>query len=341
MKKKIIATSIAMLTGNLAATPAMAEPEVTVSGAIETEFYSSEFASANKVMEIELATVELGVDAKVDEKVDGHLLFLYEEGESDGPLMDEGTISYKLGGGSSVTMGKTYVPFGVYDTAIISDPMTLDLGETNEVVLMYSNSTGMFNVDLYVFNGEIDTVDTAAAGDDNDMGYGLNVGVSKEDVFGVSLGYISNFADTDTLTDYAINDAGSNTMDAFVAGYALSANASFGPVALMVEHVSAMDSFTNLDFGGAPAHVDMQPAATMVDVAVDLEAVALGLSYQSSADAAFLGFMETGFGIAAHFGIADDTSLGIEYASYDDYDIADGGSGESGSHILVQLATEF
>lgn len=333
MNKKILASSIAMLTGALVTAPAMAEPEVAVSGVIETELASTTNSDKTKVTEITLATVELGVDAKVTDKVDGHMLFLYEEGEGDSPLMDEGTISYAFGG-SSVTMGKTYVPFGVFDTAIISDPLTLELGETNEVVLMYSNATGMFNVDLYLFNGEIDTIDTAAAGDDTDMGYGFNVGLSKEDVFSVSLGYISNIADTDGITGFAAG-IGNNTMDAFVAGLAISASASFGPVSLMLEQVSAMDKFSNLDFGGASAATDMQPSAAMVDLAVDLGTVGLGFSFQSTADADFLGLPETAFGVAAHFGIADNTSLGAEFASWDEY------NGTSGSQFLVQLATEF
>ena len=40
-------------------------------------------------------------------------------------------------------------------------------------------------------------------------------------------------------------------------------------------------------------------------------------------------------------GIMQNTSLNIEWANDDDYDVADGGTGKSSDSITAQLAVEF
>ncbi len=320
------------------ATSADARSVISLTGGVETELYSEEAYSGEQQVGIRLATVEVAIDAKINESVNSHLLWLYEEGNSSDefPVMDEGTISLRMGSHSSLTVGKQYVPFGVFSTSLVSDPLTLQLGETNEVALLYDFASGIFNSALYVFNGTSATNSTLAQGNDTDLGYGVSLALEAEDSYSLRLGYLSNIADTDALQSLS----GSNVAD-FVAGFAISANVHLGPVTITAEHISALDPFVNGDLGGdVPA--DSTPAASLMDLSYQIsEHHALGVSYQSTSDALFLGLPASAYGISLSLGVADSTKLSFEFVQANDYSVSDGGTDQSASQFLIQLATEF
>ncbi len=324
------------ITCALLAPAANAEPTLKMNGIVETEFYSAENYDGTKETEVVVATVEVALDTKINEQVESHILFLYEEGESDGPLMDEATISYALDEHSKITMGRLYLPFGTFTTNLVSDPLTLELGETNEVALMYSFERDGLQAAAYMFNGNSDTDDTLAKGDNTDLGYGLNFSYDKENAFSVNLGYLSNIADSEALQGLA----GTNVAD-FVAGFAFSGSVTLGSVAINLEHVAALDKFQAGDLGGdAPA--DASPSASLLDVGMDVGGgYHVGLGYQATSDALFLGLPESAIAMALSHELGENARLALEYSSAIDYDTTDGGSGESATQLLIQLAAEF
>lgn len=107
---------------------------VTLSGLVELQGSVSEDFEGNDTSDVALSTGQIGLDAELEKWASGHLLFLYEEDGTDGIELDEGTVT--LGGTEDTplffTAGKMYLPFGVYDSSMISDPMTLELAETNQ-----------------------------------------------------------------------------------------------------------------------------------------------------------------------------------------------------------------
>jgi len=79
-----------------------------------------------------LATVEIGFDVDIAKHVKASLFFLYED---DTPFdVDQGIIT--IDGADVVLLyvdlGKMYIPFGMFESHFIRDPLTLELGETNE-----------------------------------------------------------------------------------------------------------------------------------------------------------------------------------------------------------------
>ncbi|MBC2712742.1 MAG: LbtU family siderophore porin [Desulfosarcina sp.] len=110
---------------------------IQISGLIEVEAahekidYTDPATPDEKSDDVDLATVELVVDAKIVKHVDGHVLFKYED---DDVFVDEGFIT--LTGTEAfpayLIAGRQYIPFGYFDSHFISDPTTLVLGETNE-----------------------------------------------------------------------------------------------------------------------------------------------------------------------------------------------------------------
>jgi len=194
-----------------------------------------------------LAAVELGVDVKIVKYVNGHVLFLYEDGEN--LLVDEG---YILLDGEDLLpaylkAGEMYVPFGKFESFMISDPLTLELGETRETAVDIGAKYAGFYGAAYAFNGEI-----AKDGGGNHIdNFGVSAGyaVEKEPFsLDIGVGWINNIADSDGYGDVVavLNETADALGVAFalrdyVPGIDAHAICSFGPVTLIGEYVALLE----------------------------------------------------------------------------------------------------
>jgi len=110
VKLKHLTASMLIAMG-MGAAPAMAEPTLEVSGAVEIEMNSGEaYDSSEKSSDIALATVELGFDAKINDRVSAHVLMLHEDDSTESPTIDEGTITI-TNGPISINAGRMYIPY--------------------------------------------------------------------------------------------------------------------------------------------------------------------------------------------------------------------------------------
>ena len=95
MKSFTVLTSlflaVVMLVPGSAWSETQLSDKVALGGVIEVEAGSVSDDLNGDGSGIELATVEVGLDAKIAESVEGHLIFLYEEGEEF--TVDEGTVT--------------------------------------------------------------------------------------------------------------------------------------------------------------------------------------------------------------------------------------------------------
>ncbi len=80
-----------------------------------------------------------------------------------------------------------------------------------------------------------------------------------------------------------------------------------------------------------------------VDYGFDLSghAASAGLSYQGSDEAVNLGLPETRLAAVFGFEIAEGLGIAFEYVHDEDYDRADGGTGESADAVTCRLALKF
>ena len=104
--------------------------------------------------------------------------------------------------------GRQFLPFGLFETNLISDPLTLELGEMNEISAQFELSSGGIHGTIYGFDG-----DNEKAGDRDRPGYGAVIGFSlerRETEFGLDLAYISDIGDTDILQEVIADTLGSN-----------------------------------------------------------------------------------------------------------------------------------
>lgn len=317
-----------------------AMPSLEFSGAVEVEASSSEDYAGASSNDIAVATVAMGVDAVLNERVSSHLAFLYEEDDTDFGV-DEATITLGLSDAAAVIAGKMYVPFGRYDSLMVSDPQTLEMGETVETVLMLSMEQQGLYGSVYLFSGDSDEAATVAAGDDDAISSGLNLGYAVAERFDIGMGYISNIADSDTLQ--SLEDSGSNIgeVESHVAGASAHFSASFGSVTVLGEHVTALSSFENGDLDST-VNNEEQPSASNLEVGFDLaNGVNLAAAYQMTDEALFIGLPEKLVSAAISYEIMSGGSLAAEYATMEDYDTDDGGSGETANAVTLQLAVAF
>ena len=98
---------------------------------------------------------------------------------------------------TSLSAGRMYVPFGSYESNMVSDPLTLDLGETSETAIMVGMESGNISGSLYTFSGD---TDETSATDNDALSFGGNI-TYRTDTLWMGASYISNIADSDGIQD--------------------------------------------------------------------------------------------------------------------------------------------
>ena len=327
MKKQngLIAAAVAVAL----ASPAYAA-EVTLSGAVEVEAAMVEDFAGAKTTDIVVATAAVGLDATINDRVSATVNLLFEE--DDTPFgLDEGYVTLQMNKTTSLIAGRVYVPFGTFESNMVSDPQTLELGETSETILMVSEESGKVSGSIYAFSGDVD--EASEAPDNSALSFGANIAIATDN-FTVGASYISNIAETGALE--GVNPG--STVDATVAGYGVSFGYTKANLSVIAEHVTAVEGFTNGDLGGAISNEE-QPRATNVEVAFALQnGATLAAAYQITSETAFLGLPKYVTSVAYTFEPMKDVSMGIEYAAMEDFAVNDS---ETGTAFTAQLAVEF
>jgi hypothetical protein len=320
--------------------------KITLSGLIEGEAYYEDYDYDNPATDdedssdITLATVELAVDVDIVKHVKGHVLFLWEEDDTEPVDVDEGFIT--LDGEDVVPLylnvGKLYVPFGNFESHFISDPLTLELGETRESALTVGCKNEWIDVSVSAFNGDIDET-----GEDNHIetyvaSASFSVPGELISNFGIRAGvsYISNIADTDGLGDEITEDAGGNKyIKDYVEGLSAFLSISFmEKLFLECEYLGALDEFEagELSFDGGNK---FQPKTWNFELAyAATDRLEVAVKYEGGDDLGnFL--PEDQYGAAVTYSLFENTSLAIEYlhGEFENDDERD--------VVTTQLAVEF
>ncbi|BBO89751.1 LbtU family siderophore porin [Desulfosarcina ovata] len=308
---------------------------ITLSGTIEVEagYVSTdpEGGDSTDESDISVATVELGVDAEIVKHVSGHILFLYEDGEDI--VIDEATIT--LSGEDVIpaflTVGEMYVPFGNFESHMISDPLTLEIAETREAAIQVGVESGGFYGSAFIFNGDVDEADED---DDHIDNFGANAGYTMEsDTFTIDAGisYINNLIDADGWEDI-IDEEGLELND-YAAGLGAYAIVGIGPVTLIGEYITALDEIEWV--GEAPQdEISAWNLEVGYTFAIGEKEAVVAAALQGT-DEAENAFPETRYMGSFSLGIFKATTLAFEYAhgEFENDDEEDA--------FTAQLAIEF
>jgi len=172
---------------------------VEISGLIEVEAFISEPESGDSESDITLATVELGIASDITSNLSAEVIFLFEEDETDLEI-DVAQFTYAFANTPiSITAGQLYVPFGSFETSLVSDPLTLELGETRETAFKLNYEQGAIAGSLYIFNGDV-----SRDGGNDIENWGANISYTHNDL-NIGIGYINNLGDSDAIQDSLTN----------------------------------------------------------------------------------------------------------------------------------------
>jgi hypothetical protein len=311
---------------------------IEISGLIEIEAmhqqvdYSDPAAADEDESDIDLATVEVAMDAAVSENVEGHVLFKYEE---DDLFVDEGFVT--LSGSDrfpvSLTAGRQYLPFGNYESHFVTDPLTLVLGETNDGAVVVGSSFAGDTVEISagLFNGAVNE------NGDDDVVDSLVAAVSFQPFESIMMGvsYTSNLISSDGFSEAV---TGSGTVTDMVGGWSAFVTASFlERFTFIAEYAAAMDHFKAGEIYDAADTQDRKPAAWNLELGVSvLENLDLAIGYGGSDDGGTEFLPEKQYGAVANWGIFDNTNLALEYlrAEFEDNTVET-------DTVTLQLAIEF
>lgn len=336
--------------------------KITLGGVIEVEgaWSNSDFADPGAededATDLSVATVELAIDADISKYVSGHILFLYEEGEGEDIVVDEAIIT--IGGGDMLplylTAGRMYVPFGNFESGMISDPLTLELGETRETAVQVGFERAGIYGSVYSFNGDVDE-----DGEDSHIdNFGANLGYAMERrglSLDVGVSWINNMVDSDGWSDLvdeqdeaAEGEGYSRTLKDYVPGIGLHAVLSAGSFTLIGEYVAALEEVEwNLSdinpgnpgsLGLADTAEGIKPSSWNVELDYTFEVAGrktmVGVAYQGTDDFADAQPEERYLGVVS-VGILDNTTLSLEYF-HDEFENED-----EVDQLTTQLAVAF
>lgn len=315
----------------------------TLSGVIEVEagYEDLDFRDPEEQdtdsSDISLATVEVGVDVDVAKHVKGHVLFKYEDDDDDDVFVDEGIII--LDGEEVVPLylnaGKMYVPFGNFASHFISDPLTLELGETRESAVKVGFANDMLDICLAAYNGDINETGESDDHIDNFVASAvltLPEGMAPHIGLTMGVSWISNMADTNGIQD-ALEEEGISEINDYVEGFSAFLSLTFmDKLFFEGEYVCATDHFEadDLDPGAK-----FEPSAWNLELAyLLLHNLEVALRYEGTDDTLNL-LPEKQYGAAATYGLFENTSLSIEYL-YGEFE-----NDDERTLLTAQLAIEF
>jgi hypothetical protein len=289
----------------------------------------------NSESDIVVATFAPYITSKVNDWIGVEAALLYEEHDTDLEV-DIATVSIANPDKTPIysIIGQTYMPFGNYDTNMVSDPLTLEIGESRETAIQAGAATFGFTGVAYVFNGDLNDDDDNSIDD-----WGGFLGYNREFESGalsLGLGYISSLGESDSLQE------GINVSDD-ASGTAFNARLDIGDFNIIGEYVGANDSFDAADIayrgsGAKPRAFNIEAGYSFSTFGKD-SVIAAG--YQRSKESVALELPEKRFLATYSVELLRNTSLLLEYAYDSDYDTADGGTGKHAHGLLAQLAVVF
>ncbi|NEX15192.1 MAG: hypothetical protein C1943_00805 [Halochromatium sp.] len=332
---------------------------IEIAGLIEVEAVYADPFEGDIESDIVLATFELGIAAQVADWVAADASLLYEEDDTD---LEVDIAQIRIANLDVTPVffsaGQFYLPFGAYETNLVSDPLTLEIGETRETAAQLGFVYQGFGGSVYGFNGDHQVDGKRQIGS-----WGANLGFAQEldrVAWTLGVGYINDLGDSDSLQDRVSDnrnsryvelvegedaEAGSFSIDPIdrTGGWTTNIGLVVGDFNLIGEYLSATDNFDpdSLSYKAKGA----KPAAWNIELGYRFEVFGkesvAAVAYQGSSEAVNLELPEERWLIGWSIGIFDGTAVSFEYAYDTDYSPANGGTGNHANAFVAQLAVEF
>ena len=290
---------------------------------VESEgFYGK--TGSEQFSDLVLATVEFTMDATVNEWLSGHVGLLWEEDDTEENNLDEGFII--VGGGEAFSTyavaGRFYLPFGNFESAFVSDPLTLELAEINQSSVMAGYDAEWFGLSAGAFKGGNEDV--------IENGYAA-VHATLPDTLDIGAYWLSDLSETASQFDVS-EGLGLNEKNGGAGAYA---NLYLGPVTVNAEFVSGLEKYAT---GATPMAYNLEASFNF------FEKWLAGIKFEKSEDLYFwdsealttVKYHEKGYGAVVSYGFNDHAALSAEYLRLEKLD-----NDEDGHLVTLQLTFEI
>lgn len=311
---------------------------ITFSGTVEVEAnwnnnHDGDFTTPKQnTSDVTVATAELVTDVKLNPWVVGKVVLLHEEAGADKEVdLDQATITI---GNSEVTPlfftgGLMTLPFGNFDTLMVTDPLGLDLGETTESALQLGFNSSYYSGSVYLFNGEAEKI----AQNSHLIEFGGNLAYNREYGFGkVHLGtdLISAIEDSNGFTDSNLDET---TMLRHIPGLSLHARLDVASWTGLAEYVTTLKRFDTSEilwnsYGARPWAVNTELGYTWNLMGYSTTAAA---GYQQTGEAGGLMLPRHRLRGGMKVALFENTDIALEWNHDKDYKVSDSSSVEGGA----------
>lgn len=314
---------------------------------LETEGYFTKVGDASESGIVQ-ATVEFKLETAVTDWLRGNVGLLWEQDSREDDNVDEAFVT--LGASEDIpyylVAGRFWQPVGNFETAFISDPLTLELMEMNRVAAMVGCGIDLFDVNAGVFSG-----DTVAGFEVDDGGNTNSISDSPHwDFFAsatlnpVEEVQFGAYWLSDLMETYNYGGIGALVSDQpgydKVDGAGAFLNVYLGIFTFNFEYASALESY-DLDGGQyTPSAFNIEGSAQVHDEVV------VGIKYEASHDL-YAGYDRTvlqfgdkypgkAYGAVVSWQFHNNAAIGAEYLRVEELD-----NDENGHLVTVQLAFEI
>lgn len=316
--------------------------QIELSGVVEVEASHHSPYQGDSESDVVLATFELDISSQVTDWVEVGGSLLYEEDETDLEV-DTGYILLANPDATplSAAAGQIYVPFGRFETNLISDPLTLEIGETRESTALLGFAHSDFSGSLYAFNGT-----NNKNGDSRIDAWGAALDYAWESdrmSWGGGIGYISDLGDSDTLQDTIEDNLGNNDIHDQVGGWTINLDGQFGAFRLIGEYLAATERFEQ---GEIPwKQQGAKPKAWNLEAGYGFRLLnkdaTFAVAYQGTNEALAFDLPKRRWLLGLSVDIQENTALSFEWAHDEDYDQDAGGTDRNADTLTAQLAVDF
>ena len=313
---------------------------------VETEGFYSKAGGASE-SDLVLATVEFKLEAALTDWLRGNVGLLWEEDSREDDNLDEGYIT--LGASESIpfylVVGRFWQPVGNFESAFISDPLTLELMEINRTAGMIGYGNPWIDVNVGAFKGGTkagyDVVDgnTNSLSDSTISDFYASVAFTPAEQVQCGAYWLSDLMET-----YNYGSVGGLISDQpgyeKVGGAGVYVNLYLGRFTFNAEFASALDVYRLDGWEYTPAAYNFEGSYLINDQVV------VGLKYEGSEEL-YAGFSRTilevsekypgqAYGAVISYGFHEKASVAAEYLRVEELD------NDTNGHIFtVQLALEI
>ncbi len=313
--------------------------ELSISGIIEVGFSVFKNFDKSQGSDITNDTVQIDIEKKISELATARITLLHEDGsdpDTKSVGVDEAFILLEKES-LFLKAGKFYVGAGNFKSEFISDPVTLELAETNENALAIGYRTALGEVSVFTFNGDTGKADQS----DRVRSFGAHIESNFQrgsTTLNATISYMSNIAESDSLGQPGIfsdknADAQTNDLSELTQSLTAGFDAENESFVLHAEYFLTLGNFdkSDLDWSGQDAQISALKLEAGLKSKVSEKEVLFLLGYQSSEEALLLGLPQVRWLTGAKLSVEENIEVSYEFKYEEDYSRSSRSGAESGT----------